>query len=45
MRIKLPRGRELQGPMLGEFEQERDRLDNIMSRKPARVASSAPPVR
>ena len=45
MRIKLPRGRELQGPMLAEFEQERDRLDNIMSRKPARVASSAPAVR
>jgi murein DD-endopeptidase MepM/ murein hydrolase activator NlpD len=45
MRIKLPRGRELQGPMLAEFERERDRLDNIMSRKPARVASSAPAIR
>ncbi|HEX5211577.1 MAG TPA: M23 family metallopeptidase [Pseudolabrys sp.] len=39
MRIKLPRGRELQGPMLAEFEHERDRFDNIMSRKPARVAT------
>ncbi len=41
MRIKLPRGRELEGPMLAAFEQERERLDSIMSRKPARVASSA----
>ncbi len=38
MRIKLPRGRELQGPMLTAFEQERERLDAIMARKPARVA-------
>ena len=45
MRIKLPRGRELQGPVLAEFEQERGRLDNIMARKPARVASTAPAVR
>lgn len=42
MRIKLPRGRELTGPMLASFEQERERLDGIMARKPARVASSAP---
>ncbi len=41
MRIKLPRGRELQGPMMANFEQERERLDGIMARKPARVASSA----
>ena len=41
MRIKLPRGRELQGPILNAFEQERERLDGIMARKPARVASSA----
>jgi murein DD-endopeptidase MepM/ murein hydrolase activator NlpD len=39
MRIKLPRGRELQGPILTAFEQERERLDNIMARKPARVAT------
>ncbi len=39
MRIKLPRGRELQGPMLTAFEQERERLDAIMARKPARVAT------
>jgi len=45
MRIKLPRGRVLDGPMLASFEQERERLDGIMARKPARVASSAPAVR
>jgi len=38
MRIKLPRGRELEGPILASFEQERLRLDSIMARKPARVA-------
>jgi murein DD-endopeptidase MepM/ murein hydrolase activator NlpD len=42
MRIKLPRGRELQGPMLASFDQERERLDGIMARKPARVATNAP---
>ncbi|RDV05653.1 M23 family peptidase [Undibacter mobilis] len=41
MRIKLPRGRELTGSMMATFEQERDRLDGIMARKPARMASSA----
>jgi murein DD-endopeptidase MepM/ murein hydrolase activator NlpD len=41
MRIKLPRGRELQGPILAAFEKERGRLDAIMARKPARVASTA----
>ena len=45
MRIKLPRGRELDGPVLTDFEQERERLDGIMARKPARVASSAPALR
>ncbi len=45
MRIKLPRGRVLDGPVLASFEKERERLDGIMARKPARVASSAPAVR
>ena len=39
MRIKLPRGRELQGKLLAEFEQERERIDGIMTRKPSRVAT------
>jgi murein DD-endopeptidase MepM/ murein hydrolase activator NlpD len=38
MRIKLPRGRELQGPIIADFDRERDRIDSIMTRKPARVA-------
>ncbi len=45
MRIKLPRGRVLDGATLATFEQERERLDNIMARKPARVASSGQSVR
>jgi murein DD-endopeptidase MepM/ murein hydrolase activator NlpD len=40
MRIKLPRGRVLEGQLLAGFEKERERLDGIMARKPARVASS-----
>ena len=41
MRIKLPRGRELAGSMMTAFEQERERLDSIMARKPSRVATNA----
>jgi hypothetical protein len=40
MRIKLPRGRVLDGPVLADFERERGRLDNIMTRSPSRVAQS-----
>jgi murein DD-endopeptidase MepM/ murein hydrolase activator NlpD len=45
MRIKLPRGRVLEGPLLTNFDKERERLDGIMARKPARVASSTPATR
>jgi murein DD-endopeptidase MepM/ murein hydrolase activator NlpD len=38
MRIRLPHGRELHGPILAAFEQERARLDKIMAQKPTRVA-------
>lgn len=34
MRIKLPRGRSLDGPLLSSFETERDRLDGIMANRP-----------
>jgi murein DD-endopeptidase MepM/ murein hydrolase activator NlpD len=34
MRIKLPRGRVLQGPVLAGFERERDRVTGILSRAP-----------
>src|SRR5471032_963417 len=53
MRIKLPRGRSLDGPLMTGFEKERDRLDAMMSNRgggPARVSDAAgtagaPPVR
>jgi len=44
MRIRLPRGRVLEGPILATFEKERDRVEGMMSRKPgtpARVAATA----
>jgi murein DD-endopeptidase MepM/ murein hydrolase activator NlpD len=33
MRIKLPRGRSLEGPLMAGFEKERDRLDGMMSNR------------
>jgi murein DD-endopeptidase MepM/ murein hydrolase activator NlpD len=42
MRIRLPRGRVLEGPVLAGFEKERERLEGMMTRKPgtpARVAA------
>jgi hypothetical protein len=33
MRVKLPRGRSLEGTMLAGFEKERDRLDGMMSNR------------
>jgi len=49
MRIRLPRGRVLEGPILAGFEKERDRVEGMMQRKagvagspaPAKVAASA----
>jgi murein DD-endopeptidase MepM/ murein hydrolase activator NlpD len=41
MRIRLPRGRVLEGPILAGFEKERERVEGMMTRKPgapARVA-------
>jgi murein DD-endopeptidase MepM/ murein hydrolase activator NlpD len=44
MRVKLPRGRSLEGSLLASFEQERDRLDGMMSnRNAARVAQGQDP--
>jgi hypothetical protein len=31
MRIKLPRGRSLEGPMMANFEKDRDRMDGMMN--------------
>jgi hypothetical protein len=33
MRVKLPRGRSLEGPVMAGFEKERDRLDTMMSNR------------
>jgi len=44
MRVKLPRGRSLEGPVMAGFEKERDRVEGMMTRKPgapAKVAQSA----
>jgi murein DD-endopeptidase MepM/ murein hydrolase activator NlpD len=40
MRIKLPRGRALDGAILANFEKERDRLDAMMTKAPARIAGA-----
>jgi murein DD-endopeptidase MepM/ murein hydrolase activator NlpD len=42
MRIRLPRGRVLEGPILASFEKERDRVEGMMQRKgpAARLAQS-----
>jgi murein DD-endopeptidase MepM/ murein hydrolase activator NlpD len=49
MRVKLPRGRSLEGPVMASFEKERDRLDAQMSNRggAARVseATGTAPVR
>jgi hypothetical protein len=43
MRIKLPRGRSLEGPLIASFEKERDRLDAMMNNRggAARVSDAA----
>jgi murein DD-endopeptidase MepM/ murein hydrolase activator NlpD len=42
MRVKLPRGRSLDGPILAAFEKERDRIDAQMnSRGSSRIVSDA----
>jgi murein DD-endopeptidase MepM/ murein hydrolase activator NlpD len=41
MRIKLPRGRSLEGPMMASFEKERDRLDAMMANRGSRISDSS----
>ena len=43
MRIKLPRGRSLEGPLLTNFEKERDRLEAMMNNRGggARISDAA----
>jgi murein DD-endopeptidase MepM/ murein hydrolase activator NlpD len=52
MRVKLPRGRSLEGSLMASFEKERDRLDAMMSNRngtsrvsDATGATAAPPAR
>ena len=42
MRVKLPRGKELGGPMLADFKKERDRIDALMQKSttPSKVAGA-----
>jgi murein DD-endopeptidase MepM/ murein hydrolase activator NlpD len=42
MRIKLPRGRVLDGPMLASFDKERTRIEGVMARGPTRNALAQP---
>ena len=44
MRIKLPRGRSLEGPLMTGFEKERDRLDAMMANRNggARISDASP---
>jgi murein DD-endopeptidase MepM/ murein hydrolase activator NlpD len=44
MRVKLPRGRSLEGTMLTGFEKERDRLDAMMSGHASRVSDASGPM-
>jgi murein DD-endopeptidase MepM/ murein hydrolase activator NlpD len=40
MKIRLPRGRELQGAEFAAFEQERQRIDDLLTREDDRVAAN-----
>jgi hypothetical protein len=40
MKIRLPRGRELQGAELAAFEQERQRIDELLARDDQRLAAN-----
>ena len=42
MKIRLPRGRELQGAELADFEQERQRIDELLTRDSENFAAAAP---
>jgi murein DD-endopeptidase MepM/ murein hydrolase activator NlpD len=43
MKLKLPRGRVLEGPLLAGFEQERDRIDRMIARAGSRLAQTPAP--
>jgi len=41
LRVKLPRGRVLDGPVLASFDKERDRIDSVLVHSSPRLAQSA----
>ena len=45
LRVKLPRGRVLEGPLMANFDKERDRVDSIITRSSPRVAQTGQPAR
>ena len=42
MRVRLPRGRALDGAVYATFERERDRIDAMTTHRPSRVAQTPP---
>jgi murein DD-endopeptidase MepM/ murein hydrolase activator NlpD len=40
LRVKLPRGRVLEGPVFSSFDKERERVDSILNRSSPRVAQT-----
>lgn len=40
MRVKLPRGRSLEGAVMANFEKERDRVDGMLATRPAQTRTS-----
>jgi hypothetical protein len=40
LRVKLPRGRVLEGPLMAGFDKSRERVDSIITRSAPRVAQN-----
>ena len=45
LRLRLPRGRVLDGPVMAGFEQERERIESMLNRAGSRVAQGGQPAR
>jgi hypothetical protein len=45
LRIRIPRGRELEGRMLAEFKREKERIDGLRQKSPAATRVGALNVR
>jgi len=42
LRVRLPRGRVLEGPLMANFDKSRERVDSIITRSSPRVAQNQP---